>query len=197
MAIFLIKPAPICINLHNIALTYHIDQPEPPAPSPTTVVEPPGVGPINADKAGGLSGGAIAGIVLASAAVFSLILYAAVAKSKNKKDDKNDDNDLAEMDTTQTKKELAALDTDGDIGPNAPRNLESPDTTLANSFSDATSTDGSMSTAKMANNSANDYYAKNSLLPGGPDDDSIMTEEEHPSFLNETRDVEDTPGKGE
>ena len=122
-------------------------------------------------------------------------MYAAVAK-KNK-DDKNDDNDLAEMDTTQTKKELAALDTDGDVGPNAPRALESPDTTLANSFSDATSTDGSMSTAKMANNSANDYYAKNSLLPGGPDDDSVMTEEEQPSFLNKTRDVEDTPGKGE
>lgn len=177
-----------------------------PSLSPTTsaveVIEPPGVGPINIDKSGGLSGGAIAGIVIASAAVLSLIIYAAASK-KNKKHqtDENDaDKDLEEMEATQIKKELEAIDVNGDLNSDAPPRQESPDTTTANSFSDATSTDGSMSTNRI-NNSSSDYYAKNNLLPGDPDEESIITEDDHPSFFssgtddaNASMDVEDTPG---
>lgn len=131
-----------------------------------------GTGVSDADEAGGLPGGAIAGIVLAGAAITTLLLYL-MAPRKLKDEETNEDDDLAEMDQTNTEKDTLA------IAPEESDNQESSDSstadlTINDSGSLSTRGSGSSKKTEMMSN----YYASNSLLPVQPDEESLSTNDQ-------------------
>jgi hypothetical protein len=85
----------------------------------------------------------------------------------------NEDNDLEQMDQTNTEKENELRELD----PDAPANQDSSDSSTAEmSHSDT----GSMSTKSSSKTvEASNYYAKNNLLPGNPDEESLQGASEY------------------
>ncbi len=147
---------------------------------------------IDANEAvGGLSSGAIAGVVIASAAVVSLILYLLAFKKHPDEEamngDDDGDGDLQRTNQIDTAKELMAI-TNGEVDPDAPVREESPDSsTVGMTFSDS----GSLSTKESPSEAvaASNYYANNSLLPVNPDEESLSTNDQ-PSFFSSDESVE-------
>lgn len=144
---------------------------------------PPGDGDTNPDN--GITGGAWAGIAVASAAAVTLFIY--LLSDKQTPEDAEDD-DL-DGDMTVTMKELPPrkdllLITNGEIGEGAPTRIESPDATNSMTAYSESSSIPSMSTRKSSKQGQNEYYANNSLLPGRPDEESMLSSSDGPSFFD-------------
>lgn len=143
----------------------------------------PGVGEIDADiSGGGLSSGAVAGIVIAGA-VFATLLLFLMAPKRHSDEAMNGDEDLSHVDQNDTEKELMAI-TNGEVDPDAPARQESPDSSTADmTFCDS----GSLSTKESSSKTvaASNYYAVNSLLPVNPDEESLNTNDQQSFFSSE------------
>ena len=143
----------------------------------------PGVGEIDADiSGGGLSSGAVAGIVIAGA-VFATLLLFLMAPKRHSDEEMNGDEDLSHVDQNDTEKELMAI-TNGEVDPDAPARQESPDSSTADmTFCDS----GSLSTKESSSKTvaASNYYAVNSLLPVNPDEESLNTNDQQSFFSSE------------
>eukprot|EP00581_Thalassiosira_minuscula_P005295 CAMPEP_0183740082 /NCGR_PEP_ID=MMETSP0737-20130205/58766_1 /TAXON_ID=385413 /ORGANISM="Thalassiosira miniscula, Strain CCMP1093" /LENGTH=448 /DNA_ID=CAMNT_0025975067 /DNA_START=118 /DNA_END=1464 /DNA_ORIENTATION=- len=146
---------------------------------PPAVVKPPGQGPpSDDDPEGGLSGGAIAGIVMAGACVLTLMMY---LLSDREKEEKSEDQDLEEMARQDTGKELLTIDAGAAVGSDCVPRAPSPDATQSMTASDMSS----LPSLGTSRNNQSAYYANNSLLPGRPEDDSMLTSSDGPSFFTE------------
>ena len=100
-----------------------------------------------------------------------------MAPKKWRDEEKNEDDDLVQMDQTNTEKEMAA------INPDERPDQESSDYSTAGmtiSDSGSFSTKGSSKTAEMSN-----YYAKNNLLPTHPDEESLSTNDQPHHFASD------------
>lgn len=147
---------------------------------------PPGLGggDGNGDNGGGgLGPGAITGISLAGVGVLLFALLLVFRKEKEADEDAEGDDDLEQMSAQGNAKELLAITADGELDPNAPRALESPDATGSMTASDVSSIP-STSTRGNDNGNASEYYATNNLLPGRPDDESMLSSSDGPSFFS-------------
>ncbi len=154
-----------------------------PSPAIPAIEAAPGVGEIDADEAGGgLKGSVVAGIVIAGAVFVTLLLFL-LAPRRHSDEAMNVDDDLSQMDQNDTQKELMAI-TNGEVDPDAPARQESPDSSTAGmTFSDS----GSLSTKESSSKTvaASNYYAKNSLLPVNPDEESLSTNDQQSFFSSE------------
>lgn len=143
----------------------------------------PGVGEIDADvSGGGLSSGAVAGIVIAGAVFVTMLLFL-MAPKRHSDEAMNGDEDLSHVDQNDTEKELMAI-TNGEVDPDAPTRQESPDSSTADmTFCDS----GSLSTKESSSKTvaASNYYAVNSLLPVNPDEESLNTNDQQSFFSSE------------
>ena len=107
------------------------------------------------------------------------------------RDDENADSNLEQIDKHDAKKDLTAITNGNDVGANAPGRQESPDATHSMmTFSDSCSMSTnemssaeSTTSAKASVAAANNYYAKNHLLPDRPDEESILSSSDGPSFV--------------
>eukprot|EP00571_Detonula_confervacea_P001733 CAMPEP_0172314004 /NCGR_PEP_ID=MMETSP1058-20130122/21430_1 /TAXON_ID=83371 /ORGANISM="Detonula confervacea, Strain CCMP 353" /LENGTH=519 /DNA_ID=CAMNT_0013027751 /DNA_START=40 /DNA_END=1599 /DNA_ORIENTATION=+ len=162
----------------------------------SAVVTPPGIGKIidgSDGSDGGLSTAAWTGIALAGAAVVTLMIYLITGRKNddNDDDDSNNvatDNDLEQIEAQGTRKQLVAI-TNGELALDAPRRIESPDATNSMTASDVSSMH-SMSTNGGGSGNVvsekNAFYANNSLLPGRPDEESVLSSNsEGPSFFTD------------
>eukprot|EP00579_Thalassiosira_antarctica_P008175 CAMPEP_0201902776 /NCGR_PEP_ID=MMETSP0902-20130614/55129_1 /ASSEMBLY_ACC=CAM_ASM_000551 /TAXON_ID=420261 /ORGANISM="Thalassiosira antarctica, Strain CCMP982" /LENGTH=500 /DNA_ID=CAMNT_0048436793 /DNA_START=203 /DNA_END=1705 /DNA_ORIENTATION=+ len=143
------------------------------APTASPVVLIPGIitGPGTPNGStrtdGGLNPGAWTGIAIAGACVLTLMMYLVFGRNK---DDETDDDNLDEMSRVDNGKDLLQITANGEMDPDRPPRIESPDATNSMTASDVSSIQ-TMGTSGNNNRSA--YYADNSLLPGLPDEESI------------------------
>mmetsp|Transcript_38218 Transcript_38218/g.92187 ORF Transcript_38218/g.92187 Transcript_38218/m.92187 type:complete len:179 (+) Transcript_38218:1071-1607(+) len=92
------------------------------------------------------------------------------------------DDDAASV--RDARKELAAIDTNGDLVADAPESQDSPDATNSMTASDVSSIP-SMGTSDNGKGAKSAYYANNSLLPGRPDEESMISSSDGPSFFTD------------
>lgn len=160
------------------------------------MVPPGGNKPGNGNDGGdddGLSGGAWAGIAIAAACVTTLLLY---AMSPKKSDEDTEDDDLSEMGRIDNGKELLAITANGELDPDAPPRMPSPDATNSMTMSDVSSIP-SMNTGDPGANASSNYYASNNLLPGRPDEESQLSSSDGPSFFETDSEADTMAGDHE
>ena len=160
------------------------------------MVPPGGNKPGNGNGGGdddGLSGGAWAGIAIAAACVTTLLLY---AMSPKKSDEDTEDDDLSEMGRIDNGKELLAITANGELDPDAPPRMPSPDATNSMTMSDVSSIP-SMNTGDPGANASSNYYASNNLLPGRPDEESQLSSSDGPSFFETDSEADTMAGDHE
>ena len=161
---------------------------KPTPPTPPAVEVPSGLGPTNGEDSQSekLSAGAWVGMAIAAAGVITLI---ALVFSNRRKDDTESvqDDDLDDMSAQNVTKEMRAIDPNCELDEDRPERSDSPDATNSMTMSDVSSIP-SMATgtsqSRLVKN-VNAYYANNSLLPTRPDDESMLSSSDGPSFFTD------------
>ncbi|KAL7551831.1 hypothetical protein ACHAWF_015025 [Thalassiosira exigua] len=171
-----------------------------PAMFPTTplvpVEESPGVGTPSPGTRpeGGLSTAGIAGIAVASGVVLFFLLVLMKPNRRKRDDDDVSDDDVSEMSAQNVVKERLAITANGEDGEGGaceaelPRAPDSPDATNSMTASDVSSIP-SMGASNGGDSGGapgtTAYYANNSLLPGRPDEESMLSSSDGPSFFTD------------
>lgn len=115
---------------------------------------------------------------------------------QKKSDEDTEDDDLSEMGRIDNGKELLAITANGELDPDAPPRMPSPDATNSMTMSDVSSIP-SMNTGDPGANASSNYYASNNLLPGRPDEESQLSSSDGPSFFETDSEADTMAGDHE
>ncbi|KAL7478159.1 hypothetical protein ACHAW6_003936 [Cyclotella cf. meneghiniana] len=153
--------------------------------------EPPGTGSdennrqVDANE-GGLSGGAWAGIAIAGAAVGTMLLYLIMKRQNDDEEEEMDLDDGANANDLNKERNALAIKTGGDVdhdGPISPAStMDATQSLTADAHSDVSSLPSSIGMSKSGE-TAEGYNGLN-LLPGRPDEESVLSGDEENYFYN-------------
>jgi hypothetical protein len=169
------------------------DTPAPTIATPS-ITEPEGSGETdnNREVAGGLSGGAWAGIALAGAAVGTMLLYLIMRKEGEEDEVELDENaDASDVRKERNARGSLAVKTDGEeegdgnISPTS--TMDATQSLTADAHSDVSSLPSSIGMSKSSESGeVGEGYNDLNLLPGRPDEESVLSGDEDNYFYSST-----------